>query len=532
MAKRPQVEGSLAKKEKQVVVIEASHQAQPQKLRVAAYARVSSDSTDQLNSFLAQINHYSTYISSHEEWSFVDLYADEGISGTSAAKRPEFQRLVADCRRGLIDLVLCKSISRFARNSKDCLETLRELKDLGVGVYFEEQNIDSRTNGEFLTAVYAALAQKESESIAQNMRWGFQYRMSAGVYIPSSVPYGYDRHGNEISINEEQAAVVRQIFEGYLSGENMGMIAERLNKEGIRVKSNDPEQKWTFSSISYILSNEKYMGDSLWQKTYRTNTLPSRKEINHGEMAQYYAEGTHPAIISKEMFDRTQELKNGRYSKQGSRARKESVFHQKIFCGVCGRSFRKKVCRDITYWACINHNLKKENCPIEQVPESEIINAFLSAYHRIRLDGIQVLENLKENLTKIDERKLLWRIDIVELNKQIGDLMDQNRMLAEMQMHGLGDSDFFISKSNEVAKALREAQEKKENLIGAGRNRALVKTRELLEKLYSMPEYLSEFDEIIFEDLVEKAVVESSSCIRFKLINGVEISESLERPVR
>ena len=140
MAKRPQVEGSLAKKEKQVVVIEASHHAQPQKLRVAAYARVSSDSTDQLNSFLAQINHYSTYISSHEEWSFVDLYADEGISGTSAAKRPEFQRLVADCRRGLIDLVLCKSISRFARNSKDCLETLRELKNLGVGVYFEEQN--------------------------------------------------------------------------------------------------------------------------------------------------------------------------------------------------------------------------------------------------------------------------------------------------------------------------------------------------------------------------------------------------------
>ena len=181
MGEKPMVEGSLAKKQPQVIVIEADKELRPKKLRVAAYARVSSDSADQLNSFMAQARYYTTYITSKEEWTFVDLYADEGITGSSAAKRAEFQRLIADCRRGLIDKVLCKSISRFARNTIDCLETIRLLKDLGVGVCFEEQNIDTaQMSGELLTAIFAAISQKESESISQNTQWGNQRRMANG----------------------------------------------------------------------------------------------------------------------------------------------------------------------------------------------------------------------------------------------------------------------------------------------------------------------------------------------------------------
>lgn len=233
MGEKPVVEGSLAKKQQpQVIVIEADKELLPKKLRVAAYARVSSDSTDQLNSVMAQVRYYSTYITSKEEWTFVDLYADEGITGTSAEKRTEFQRLIADCKRGLIDKVLCKSISRFARNTTDCLETIRLLKGLGVGVCFEEQNIDTaQMSGELLTAIFAAISQKESESISQNTQWGNQRRMANGTYCSPTLPYGYRREGKAWVIEPREAEIVRGIFHEYLSGGNLAEIAARLNWE-------------------------------------------------------------------------------------------------------------------------------------------------------------------------------------------------------------------------------------------------------------------------------------------------------------
>ena len=237
-----QTSGNLALEENNVIVIEAAQRPETQKLRVAAYCRVSSDSSDQMNSFAAQMNYYTTLISGKANWTLVDLYADAGISGTSAKKRPDFQRLLSDCRKGRIDKVLVKSISRFARNTMDCLKTIRELKAIGVGVCFEEQNIDtSNMTGELLTAAFSAIAQKESESISQNIRWSYQRRMESGTFLPPS-------------------------------GE---------------------KRKWNISAISYILTNERYTGDSLWQKTYATDTLPTRQVRNHGEREQYFAEATH-----------------------------------------------------------------------------------------------------------------------------------------------------------------------------------------------------------------------------------------------
>ena len=195
MAEKAMVNGTSALR---VITIEAAEKPQEVKLRVAAYARVSSSSEDQKNSFEAQLRYYDTLISSKENWTMVDLYADEGITGTSAQKRKDFQRLLSDCRKGKIDRVLTKSVSRFARNTKECLEAIRELKQLGVGILFEEQNIDtSQVSGEMLTAVFAAIAQAESESISANMRWSYQKRMQAGSFIPPSLSYGYRRE-NEI----------------------------------------------------------------------------------------------------------------------------------------------------------------------------------------------------------------------------------------------------------------------------------------------------------------------------------------------
>lgn len=262
MGEKPMVEGSLAKKQPRVIVIEADKELLPKKLRVAAYARVSSDSTDQLNSVMAQVRYYSTYITSKEEWTFVDLYADEGITGTSAEKRTEFQRLIADCKRGLIDKVLCKSISRFARNTTDCLETIRLLKGLGVGVCFEEQNIDTaQMSGELLTAIFAAISQKESESISQNTQWGNQRRMANGTYCSPTLPYGYRREGKAWVIEPREAEIVRGIFHEYLSGGNLAEIAARLNRENVPNKLGKT-QKWCIRSVAYILSNERYIGDS------------------------------------------------------------------------------------------------------------------------------------------------------------------------------------------------------------------------------------------------------------------------------
>lgn len=206
---------------------------------------------------------------------------DEGITGTSAEKREDFQRLLADCRRGLIDRVLVKSISRFARNTKECLEVIRELKNLGIGVCFEKENIDTSTmSGEMMTTLFASFAQAESESISGNMRWSYQRRMRDGTYLPSSVPYGYRICDRQIVIDEEQAAVVRRIFKDYLAGINMAEIAAALNHAGVQKRKENPTVIWHKASIRYILTNERYTGDSLWQKTYLSlcwGHLPRRR---------------------------------------------------------------------------------------------------------------------------------------------------------------------------------------------------------------------------------------------------------------
>ena len=206
MAEKKLTDGSLAleQKKRRVITIEATEKSQDIKLRVAAYARVSSASDDQLNSFAAQNNYYTSLISAKDNWSMVDIYADEGITGTSVEKREDFKRLLADCRRGKVDRILVKSISRFARNTKECLESIRELKSLGVSIYFEKENIDTATmSGEMMTALFASFAQAESESISGNMRWSYQKRMQSGAYVPSSVPYGYTMIDGKMEIDVE-----------------------------------------------------------------------------------------------------------------------------------------------------------------------------------------------------------------------------------------------------------------------------------------------------------------------------------------
>lgn len=242
---------------------------------MAAYCRVSSSSEDQLNSFAAQNIHYTQYITEHENWRLVDIYADEGITGTSVEKREDFKRMLADSGRGLIDRILVKSISRFARNTAECLEAIRQFRANGTTIFFEKENIDTaRMSSELMTALHAAFSQSESESISGNMRWSYQKRMERGEYNPQSAGFGYCLKDGKLAIVPEEAKIVRFVFESYLSGASRRAIVKQLN-------TTTGGKLWYESAISYILTNECYMGDTMLQKTYSTGPLPVKRHRKH-----------------------------------------------------------------------------------------------------------------------------------------------------------------------------------------------------------------------------------------------------------
>ena len=532
MAEKHLTDGTTAlAAQPRVIKIEAAEKPRNAQLRVAAYTRVSSDSDDQLNSFAAQNRYYAELISGKAEWRMVDIYADEGITGTSAAKREDFQRMMADCRRGLIDQILVKSISRFARNTKDCLEAVRELKELGVNVRFEREGIDTaNVSSELITAIYAAFAQKESESISGNMRWSYRRRMEDGSFLPPSTPYGYRIINREIVIDPGQAVNICKIFQWYLDGISKERIAHRLNEAGVLSGQN---KAWGKGGIHYILTNERYIGNSLWQKTYTAEELPAVRHRNKGEREQYYAEGTHPPIITAETFERVQKLIQARKQNYGKTP--SEMIHRlspKVVCGCCGTMFRRKPQRGKYYWCCIKHDENREKCHITPITEQSIYEAFCRLYYKLKHQSLPILEQMLETLRTIRDRRLLWSEDIVSLNKKISELSSQNQTLAFLKQNGLVDPDIFISKSNELTRQLRQAKLDKEKLMDAEGDATAQRTRELIALLEDGPDFLDHPDTELCGALIAEIIVESNDTLRFRLHNGLELRESIERTVR
>ena len=500
-------------------------------LRVAAYCRVSTDSEDQLNSFAAQQSYYNEYIRKHDNWQLVEIYADEGITGTSAAKRDDFQRMLSDCRKGRIDKVLVKSISRFARNTKECLESIRELKALGISVFFEEHNIDTKmVTSEMLTAVLASCAQAESESISKNMKWGIRARMEKGAYTAPSVPFGYRWGSNGLVIHQEEADRVKWIFAEYLSGRNTEDIAKELR---IRSMTNPvlAVRKWSYQTIVNMLKNEKYMGDCLNQKTYMTEELPRRCLRNRGEYAQYYVEAAHPAIIDRETFSAVQALLQMRAEGHVQHTVQTSPMAAKIVCGNCGANFRRKQTSGRYVYACRTRLNDIDACDMLQIGENEIKEAFQRLYFNLK-NNKQIMSYLLKSLYTIRNRQMLWGADIIELNKRISDLIRQSHKLTAMQRSGKVDPDIFIAKSNQLAEQLRQAKQQKERLQQQEDDSIIEATEQLLDTIQAGPAMLESFDEELFCELIDKIIVESNTRIRFRLKNGLELPESIERTGR
>ena len=521
MSGKEKTNGSLAMAPR-VITIPAANQETARKLRVAAYARVSSNSEDQKHSFAAQNAYYSKLITDNPDWELADIYADQGITGTSIDKRDDFLRMMEDCRKGRIDRILVKSSSRFARNAKESLEAVRELAALGVSVYFEEQNIDTaQVSGEVLIAIFAALAQRESEAISKRRRWSYQVQMKKGQFNTCQAPIGYRLDGRELEVIPEEAKVVQRIFREYLSGRNSRELARMLNEENVLGLD------WKYNTIDYILQNERYAGNALLQKRYTTDTLPFCLKKNRGERPQYFVEDINEAIVSQKIFDKAQALRRERRVAQGQMHNKVS---QHMRCS-CGSPIRAKQVRDRWYWVCCWHD-ERHTCPLMPIPEEEVEQAFLRLYYRLKHYGIDVLTQLISDLYAARTGSLLWSENIVEINKQISDIASQERLLTQLKQQGSVDPDIFISRGNLLAERRRELKLQKERILRSEEDHTIQQTQDLLDVLESGPDWLDDFDEQLFSDMVEKIVVVDNETLRFRLLNGLEVTEKIERTQR
>ncbi len=355
------------------------------KTRVAAYARVSSGKDAMLHSLAAQVNYYKKLIQNNHKWEFVGVYADEALTGTKDS-REEFQQLLKDCRDGKVDMILTKSISRFARNTVTLLETVRELKALNVDVFFEEQNIHSNSGeGEMILTLLASMAQEESRSVSENMKWRIKKDFEQGIMWGGNSCYGYSLVNKQLMLIPEEADTVRLIFQLYTEGKGADTIGKILDSNGVEPKYS---AKWNPSTIMTILSNYNYTGDLILQKTYRENHLSKRKIINSGELDRYAVKNHHQAIISKELFDEVQRIRKLKAERIKSHSKKEQyAFQGMIRCGICGRAYTHKTTPHNEIWKCsLSVTKGKEACASKQVPHSIIVEASIHILSKDQYD--------------------------------------------------------------------------------------------------------------------------------------------------
>ncbi|HJD21978.1 MAG TPA: recombinase family protein [Candidatus Gemmiger faecigallinarum] len=507
----------------QVHVVEPVHSHEPAKLRVCAYARVSSDSADQLNSFASQVRYYTNLISSNEDWTLVDIYADHGITGTSTAKRTEFRRMMEDCRKGKIDRILVKSLSRFARNTQDCIAALRELRRLGVTVVFEKEHINTGTMAnEMLISMMSAFAQEESVSISKNMRKGVQMRMQNGTYQISRMPYGYEFGKNgEYVINEKEAEVVRYIFDQFLTGAGVDEIAKSLQAREVRRR--DGSLRWYGYSIGYILKNEKYVGDELLGKRYTTDSLPFKQIPNRGESPKYHFADTHPAIISRNDFEKVQNLLKERSNKYGAGHHPLHPFTKILYCGGCGMPFYHRYHNNREEWVCCNHFGAASSCSTKTIAQTQLIDLYLKMLWKLQRNDCELLNRHLQMLSDIQSHFHNQQGKTQYMN-EIAGLLEQSHTLHRLWTAGCVDSEFFYAKDNELQRAIRTKREilqrerdEEEKLL------LLDVTGDILHIVETAQ--ADRFEEDVFAATVQRITIDNAQ-VCFALKNGLEFYEN------
>ena len=495
-----------------------------QKTRVAAYCRVSTEYEEQESSYDVQVEHYTTYIKSKPEWEFVEVYADDGISGTNTKKRDEFNRMIDDCKAGKIDMILTKSISRFSRNTVDCLKYTRELKALNIAVFFEKENINTLdAKGEVLMTIMAALAQQESESLSANVRLGIQFRNQQGkVQVNHNRFLGYTKDENgKLVIVPEQAEIVKRIYAEYMDGASFLQIKRGLEADGILNGAGN--KKWEVSNIRQILTNEKYIGDALLQKTYTVSVLEKKRVKNDGQVPKYYVEGSHEAIIDRDVFLRVQAeidrraniIKGGKKRVYSSKYALSSV----IICGHCGDIFRRikwnnHGCKS-TVWRCVSRVNKKKSgihCPARTVHEEVIQAAVVTAINDAWSRKDEILPQLKENIRAVlqeDTDAKIAEIDTAVKEKQ-------------EELLKVGKDENKIAEVGEAIMKLRE--ERQQVMTDAAMHKDVTdRIEDLSNFLDEQTGAITEYSDALVRRLIEKITVyDEALVVKFK--SGLEIT--------
>ena len=495
------------------------------KLRVAAYCRVSTDSDEQETSYDAQVSHYTEYIQQNPQWTLAGIFADDGISGTNTKKRDEFNRMIDECMAGNIDMIITKSISRFARNTLDCLQYIRQLKDKNIPVYFEKESINTMdAKGEVLITIMASLAQQESQSLSQNVKLGLQYRYQQGkVTVNCNRFLGYTK-GNDgkLVIDPEQAEVVKRIYREYLEGYSMDKIAAGLEADGILTGAG--KEKWHTSTINKILRNEKYIGDALLQKTYTTDFLTKKRIKNNGTVPQYYVEDDHEAIIPKELFMQVQaELVRRRVVHVSPTGKKRSFscnhcFAQMVFCGDCGELYRRvhwnnHGCKSIV-WRCISRlepGSADTNCTNRTVNELLLQEVTVTAINQILTERGTFLKQLQANIAKA----------VVSADTLSPDGIQARLEELQTELLKLATSNADYDKVGDEIHRLRD-QKQKMQLESANRDELKKRMADMSAFLKKQSAALAEYDEQLIRRLIEKvSIYEDKFIVEFK--SGVTV---------
>lgn len=513
-------------------------------LRVAAYCRVSTKQEEQLNSYEVQVKHYTERILSEPKWTLVGIYADKGITGTSIKKRDEFNKMIRKCKQGKIDMIITKSIARFARNTVDCLTHTRMLKDLGVDVYFEEQGIHSTDPGaEFYITIYGSIAQSESENISANVKWGKAQSARDGkvsFHYKNFLGYRKGEDGKP-EIDPEQAAIVRLIYKKFLAGDSYSTIAKYLMENGVLTPAG--KEKWSESTIQSILSNERYKGDAVINKTFITDCLTKKVQVNNGERPKYYVENNHPAIIGTATFGKAQEERArrsgkrkvkqvGTKTKQGKYCGKYALT-ELLLCGECGTPYRRctwtvKGEKKIV-WRCISRlDYGKKYCHHSPtVEESVLQKAIMNAIMATPKQNIEVRKTLKLHIgmgldaEETEDKSLDIQIRIAEIDAEFKAMVQA----VSAQTADSFDESKATSLMNEKSKLLGQL----EQISVSKQKRENAKSR--LDEIYTILDGLKNhpmtYDDQIIRQILECVIVESKEQLKVVFVGGLEVTEQL-----
>ncbi|OKZ88401.1 MAG: hypothetical protein BHW09_02840 [Clostridium sp. CAG:245_30_32] len=424
---------------------------QEDKIRIAAYCRVSTDSEDQQNSLMTQMRYYENFLADSETERLVSVYADEGITGTRMDKREEFQRMLKDCRRGKIDRIIVKSISH-------------------------------------------------------------------------SAPFGYELYNGNLIINQREAEIVKSIYKMFLSGMGYDSICRELNES--KVIKNDKGTKWLSASVRYILTNEKYIGDSLWQKNYNTS-MPYRKVRNKGELEKYYINNTHEAIITREEFEKVQELIEQRKHPNMNLINNYPL-SKKIYCGKCGSLFKRRFKNEKSYWICREHYYNAENCQIKQIPEQVFYTAFTAMYNKLKANYSVIFTPMLTQLQELKNKKYGGNKQYIDINKEVIQLKEQTHVLARLKTKGfLGESKYIEQVTEINARIEKLSRELRKIVRCDDEDEMIEQIKEIASIIENGTDLMTEFDDVMFESLIEKIIVKNQTEFEFNLYGGLKFTERI-----